>query len=145
MSIRNNYFFETGGLEFEAGIVDVVQSFATREWGVGAVKFSTTRQDRFEGTDIFVLGVPIDVTLDFERKSKTRRLGGLSVDGINIDFGVRFGNRKANFNLPVLVIGAAAAVGITKANIWLVLDIIRDNITEILNVGMDEYFTATEA
>ena len=27
---------------------------------------------------------------------------------------------------------------------WLVLDIFKDNITEILNVGMDEYLYATE-
>jgi hypothetical protein len=143
--MKNNYFFEAGGYEFESGVVDVVQAFASREWGAGAVKFSTTRQDRYEGTDLFVLGVPIDVTMDFERKNKTRRLGGLSVDGITIDFGVRFGNHRVNFNVPVLVIGAASAVGITKSNMWLVLDIIKENITEILNVGMDEYFVATEA
>jgi len=143
--MRDNYFFEAGGYEFESGVVDVVHSFATHRWGVGSVKFSTSRQDRFEGTDLFVLGVPIDVTLAFERKSRTRRLGAMSVEGLTIDFGVRFGNRKADFEMPVLVIGAATAIGITKANMRLVLDIIRDNITEILNVGMDEYFHATDA
>ena len=144
-AMKTSYFFDASGYEFESGVVDVVQSFATREWGAGAVKFSTARQDRHEGTDLFVLGVPIDVTLAFERKNNTRRLGDLSVEGIIIEFGVRFGNHRVDFNMPVLVIGAVSAVSITKANLWLVLDIIRENITEILNFGMDEYFIATEA
>ena len=145
MGIKNNYFFEAGGQEFESGVVDIVSSYAKREWGIGAVKFSTVRQDRYEGTDVFVLGVPIDVTLAFERKNKTRRLGTLMLDGVSIDFGVRFGNQKANFNMPVLVIGAGTAIGITKHNMWVALDTIKDNIQEILCKGMDEYFLATEA
>ena len=143
--MKTNYFFESGGYEFESGVVDLVQTFATRKWGSGTVKFSTTRQDRYEGTDIFVLGVPIDFTMNFERKNKTRRLGCLLIDGLTIDFGVRFGNRRANFKVPVLVIGAASAAGITKSNMWLALDIIKENILDILNIGMDEYFVATEA
>ena len=145
MIIQNNYFFEAGGHEFESGVVDVVSSYAKSEWGKSAVKFSTVQQDHHEGTDLFVLGVPIDITLAFEKKNKTRKLGVLTMDGIEIDFGVRFGNHKANFKIPVLVIGASSAIGITKSNMWLVLEIIKDNVQRILNVGMDEYFLATEA
>ena len=141
--MKTNYFFESGGYEFESGMADVVEAFATREWGSRAVKASTQSQDSYEGTDLFVLGVPIDITIDFDRKDKTRRLGGLSLDGVAIDFGIRYGNRKANFNLPVLVIGAASAVGITRSNMRLVLDIIKENIKKILNMGMDEYLLAT--
>jgi hypothetical protein len=144
MNIRNNYFFEAGGLEFESEIVDIVSSFAKREWGIGAVKFSTVLQDRYEGTDIFILGVPIDVTLAFSRKNKTRRLGELMLDGVTVDFGVRFGNHKANFKTPVLVIGAGTAIGITKNNMWVALETIKANVQEILNTGMDGYFLATE-
>lgn len=145
MSIRSNYFFESGGLEFESEMVDIVSAFAKREWGIGSVKFSTLYQDRYEGTDLFILGIPIDVTLAFEKKNKTRRLGELTLDGVTIDFGVRFGNHKANFKMPVLVIGAGTAVGITKSNLWVALDTIKTNVQEILNKGMDEYFLATEA
>ena len=145
MRLQNNYFFEAGGHEFESGVVDVVSSFAKREWGLGAVKFSTVQQDRHEGTDLYVLGVPIDVTLAFEKKNRTRRLGALTLDGMTIDFGVRFGNHKVNFKTPVLVIGAESALGITKANMWIILEIIKDNVQKILNTGMDEYFLATEA
>jgi len=75
MSIRTNYFFETGGFDFESKVVDVVSTFAKREWGIGAVKFSTVQQDRYEGTDIFVLKVPIDVTLAFEKKEQNPQIG----------------------------------------------------------------------
>jgi hypothetical protein len=145
MSIKNQYFFEADGHEFESGVVDIVSSFAKREWGIGAVKFSTMQQDRYEGTDVFVLGVPIDITLDFEKKNKTRRLGALTLNGVTIDFGVRIGNGKAIFKMPVLVIGAETAVGITRSNMWVVLDTIKSHVQEILNKGMDEYFLATEA
>ena len=144
MSIRNQYFFEAGGHEFESGVVDIVSSFARREWGVGAVKTSTVQQDRYEGTDVFVLGVPIDITLAFEKKNKTRRLDALTLNGVTIDFGVRFGNAKVTFDMPVLVIGAETAVGITKSNMWAALDTFKVNVQEILNKGMDEYFLATE-
>lgn len=142
--MKNKFFFETGSREFEYGIVDVVSTFAEREWGTGAVKISTAHQDRYEGTDLYVLGVPIDVTLAFDRKNKTRKLGAINLDGITIDFGIRFGNRKANFKIPVLVIGAETSLGITLNNMWVVLDIIKSNIQEILNIGMDKYLLATE-
>jgi hypothetical protein len=141
---RGSYFFESGGYEFESEIVDIVSTFARNEWGKNAVKFSTERQDRFEGTDLFVLGIPIDVTLAFEIKNKTRRLGEWSLNGVTVDFGIRFGNGKAHFKTPVLVIGAETAVGITKSNMWATLDTIKSNIHKILNAGMDEYLLATE-
>jgi hypothetical protein len=145
MSVKNQYFFEAGGHEFESGVVDIVSSFATRQWGNSAVKFSTAQQDRYEGTDVFVLGVPIDVTLAFEKKNKTRKLGAMSLNGVTIDFGIRFGNGKAKFQMPVLVIGAETAVGISKSNMWATLDTFKSHVHEILNKGMDEYFLATEA
>lgn len=145
MSIRTSYFFESGGFDFESQVVEVVSAFAKREWGAGAVKFSTVQQDRFEGTDLYVLKVPIDITLTFDKKNRTRRLGSLTLDGVTIDFGVRFGNNKATFRTPVLVIGAESAIGITKANMWVVLDAIKNNVQKILDTGMDSYFLATEA
>jgi hypothetical protein len=144
MVAKNRYFFDAGGHEFESGVVDIVSSFAKHEWGIGAVKFSTVQQDRHEGTDLFVLGIPIDITLAFEQKDKTRKLGALSFNGVTIDFGVRFGNRKAKFKIPVLVIGAETALGISMSNMWVALDTIKFNIHKILNVGMDKYLLATE-
>lgn len=67
------------------------------------------------------------------------------MDGVTIDFGVRFGNNKATFKTPVLVIGADSALGITRSNMWIALETIKDNIQKILNTGMDAYFFAIEA
>jgi hypothetical protein len=145
MFAKNQLFFEVGGYEFESGVVDIVSDFAKSEWGNKAIKFSTVQQDRYEGTDVFVLGVPIDVTLAFEKKNKTRKLGALSLNGVTIDFRLRFGNGKAKVQTPVPVIGAETAVGISKSNMWVALDTIKCHIREILNKGMDKYFVALES
>jgi len=89
--------------------------------------------------------VPIDFTLAFDKKNKTRRLGSMEFDGVTIDFGIRFGNGKSNFQTPVLVIGAETVLGITKNNMYIALDTIKSNIFTILNQGMDDYFLAAEA
>ena len=89
--------------------------------------------------------MPIDVTLAFDKKNKTRRLETLELDGVTIDLGIRFGNGKAQFKTPVLVIGAETALGITKSNMWITLEIIKSNILKILDLGMDKYFLAAEA
>ena len=140
MAMNKRYFFETSGFEFEAEMADYLTLFARREWGDSAVKFSTARQDRFEGTDIFVLGIPIDLTLNFSGKNKTKKLGALELEGVTIDLGVRFGNGKAKFETPVLVIGAETACGINKHNMWVTMEIIKSNISKVLNWGMDRYF-----
>ena len=67
--MNNSYFFEAGDHEFESEVVDVVSTFAKREWGASSVQFSTANQDRYEGTDLFVLGIPTDITLAFEKRT----------------------------------------------------------------------------
>jgi len=116
MSISKSYFFETSGYDFESQMADFITLFARDKWGNSAVKFSTEYQDRYEGTDIFLLGIPVDITLDFANKNKTKRLDTLVLDGVTIDLGARFGNGKADFETPVLVVGADTALGITKHN-----------------------------
>jgi hypothetical protein len=145
MNISEHFYFEAGGFEFETELVDYFTMYAKREWGNGAVKFSTERQDRHEGTDLFVLGIPIDFTLAFATKNKIYKLDVMELDGVTIEFGIRFGNGKAVFKTPVLVIGAEAAIGITKSNMWVTLDIIKSNIPKILDKGMDDYLLAIEA
>ena len=145
MNISERFYFEAGGFEFETELVDYFTMYAKREWGNSAVRFSTERQDRYEGTDLFVLGIPIDFTLAFAAKNKTRKLDTMKLDGVTIAFGIRFGNGKAAFKTPVLVIGAETAIGITKSNMWVTLDIIKSNIPKILDKGMDDYLLATEA
>ena len=141
--IRNGYFFESAGHEFEDELIGTISSFSKKTWGPKAVRFSTLDQDRFEGTDLYVLDVPVDVTLHFEGKNRTKALQTQIIDGVTVSWGVRFGNGKATFKTPVLVIGAETAVGISKSNMWIALEIIKANIANILDKGMDLYFDAT--
>ena len=145
MNIRNLYFYERSGHEFETEFADIAARFARTQWGKGSIKFSTIKQDRFEGTDLFVLGVPIDITLAYEKKTSMRQIGSLMLEGLSIEFGIRFGNGKSRFKTPVLVIGAESALGITKGNMWIALETIKAHIQQILDTGMDSYFEATEA
>jgi len=144
MGMNGRYFFESNSYEFEADMVDVITTFAKREWGVKSVKFSTRKQDLFEGTDLFVVGIPIDVTMNFAQKNNTQKLGEMDVDGISIDFGVRIGNGNVDFKTPVLVLGVESAAGIGRSNLWVVIETVKSNIKEILNKGMDKYLYATE-
>jgi len=145
MSISEKYYFESSGYEFESEMADFITSFARKEWGDAAVKFSTELQDRHEGADIFLLGIPVDITLNFARKNKTKWLETLVLEGANINLGIRYGNGKVKFENPVLVIGAETALGITMQNMWVTLDIIKSNILRILDLGMDRYFQVVEA
>ncbi|MCL2841619.1 MAG: hypothetical protein FWE05_12705 [Defluviitaleaceae bacterium] len=145
MYTSTHYFFESAGLEFESLMVDVITKMSKREWGAKSITFSTTKQDRFEGTDIFVLGVPMDITLAFSKKNRMKKLGSMVFDGVTVEFGLRFGNAKANFKTPVLVIGVETAIGITKSNMYVVLDTIKENVLNIINDAMDAYLVATEA
>ena len=140
-----NYFYDAAGHKFESDVVDVVIQVAKKEWGVKSIAFSTVQQDRFEGTDLFVLGVPIDITLAFAKKNRMRKLGYVSFDGVTVEYGIRFGNAKAAFKTPVLVIGAETAIGITKANMYVAMDTIKNKVKDILDTGMDYYFNAVEA
>jgi len=143
--MNNSYFFEAGGHEFESEVVDVVSAYARRAWGESSVQFSTANQDRYEGTDLFVLGIPADITLAFAKKNRMHNLGHLTLGGVTVDFGLRLGNGKAEFETPVLVIGAKRADGITKCNMWVVLDTIKTYVCEILDAGMGRYYDAIDA
>jgi len=134
-------FANTGG-ELEESFVDIVCVFAKSEWGNDTVKLCTVRQDRFEGTDLYVLGVPIDITMAYSRKNKMKELSYRVYEGVTIDFGLRIGNGKVTFETPVLVIGIETALGICKHNLGVVMETIKTHISDILNVGMDEYFQA---
>lgn len=142
--MRDKYSFESGGNEFEADMVDVISHYAQKEWGNSSITVSTMNQDRYEGTDVFVLGVPVDVTINYQNKRHTRKLTEMLFDGITVEFGLRTGNGRKTFKTPVLVVGVEAAAGITFGNMWAVIDSVKGKIGDILDTGMDEYFAATE-
>ena len=145
MGYKNDVLVFSTGIEFEDAVTQIVERYSLKSWGIGAFKFSTLKQDKFEGTDFTVLGVPMDITLNYEAKkrmipvSRTLTYGNLSVQ-----FGVKTGNVRKRFETPVLVLGFSSLWNVTKDNMWLIIDEIKNNLQEILEVGMDEYFAVTE-
>jgi len=140
------YFFEKSslGIEFETDMVEVISSFAKKTWGTSSVKFTTTKQDRYEGTDLFVLGIPVDITTAYKTKKRMKHLKKIVRNGMVFELGLRYGNEYCTFKTPVLVIGVKTEYcEITKANSWCVLGDIKANIEEVLNIGMDKYLWAT--
>ena len=139
------YSSATMSKRFEDDILEAVSSFARRMWGPAAVKLSTERQDKHEGTDISVLGVPIDVTLNYGMKDKMRQVDEIRLDWLTVRLGIRFGNKYADFRTPVLVIGVESLAEIYMGNLWLAIDALKERIGDILEAGFDRYFVATEA
>ena len=136
--------FQSKGIKFEEGFADVLMTYSKKTWGKSAAKFATTQEDRYQGTDLFVLETPIDVTLNFWHKRRTKRIGTLSFDGLKINFGLRFGNAFKTFPIPVLVIGVDCAVDMEDTNLWATLENLKTQAKNILDFGFDSYFAATE-
>ena len=133
------YSWELPGLEFESDLVELISNVSKKEWGVSAFLQSTRQQDIKEGTDCVVLGVPIDVTLNFDKKNKMWDSAQIFDLGLcRIRFGVRYGNDKRSFAVPTLVIGIESY---SSVKTWLVniLDEVKKYIKEILENGIDLY------
>lgn len=63
---------------------------------------ATEEEDLHQGTDFFVSGVPIDVTLD-ENKNYTKFIKKYMLEGITINVMIRYRNAFSRFDKPVLV------------------------------------------
>ena len=144
--MNDRYYFQTSGMDLEAEFQDVAITFARKEWGVGAARVSTLIEDRFAGTDMFVLDVPVDVTVHFDGKNHTTHLANITIDSwLSVSFGIRTGNGRTRFETPVLVIGVDAPGGVCSSNMGIVTDTLKRNIGSLLNRGMDEYFDYADA
>jgi hypothetical protein len=139
------YFFDSLGFTFEAAVVEYLYKSAVKAWGKRAVTYSTAREDKEEGVDFYVLKIPVDVTLNYAGKRRTKNLPCiLEHEGITVRFGVRFGNACHTFKTPVLVIGVEHVFNITRFNFMDVLDSLSCKIKEMLEIGMDAYLDFTD-
>lgn len=132
------------GQEFEDVIMEKIGVFSIETWGKGSFKSTVnTLLDKNAGTDGILMGVPIDVTLDYISKRQTKKLSNIEFDFGSVTFGIRYGNGKVKFETPVLVIGFD--VIIPKQYLVNTVDMIANSFEEILETGMDLYLEATEA
>lgn len=67
------------------------------------IKKSTKKQDEEEGTDLFVTGIPVDLTIN-QDKNYTQWMDSMQASYSTIDFGIRAGNGKVNFKNGVVVV-----------------------------------------
>lgn len=63
---------------------------------------STNEEDLYLGTDCFIGGVPIDITMNPD-KNRCKFIKKYMLEGITVNVLKRFGNGRQTFNRPVLV------------------------------------------
>ncbi|MDL2248617.1 hypothetical protein LJB89_02860 [Tyzzerella sp. OttesenSCG-928-J15] len=132
------------GLEFEDTIIDKFYNVCIKEWGTNSFKISTVKQDLYAGTDFFVLGVPVDVTLNITDKNHTTiSKTTIDIGFAKINFAVRYGNGRVKFDTPVLVIGFDTLMDKTGIRqLASFLDPMQ--VVELIQAGMDCYFETVE-
>lgn len=138
-------FGDSLGIEFEEIISEKIGSFSAKTWGNGSFTLSSMNADQYKGTDFTLLGIPVDVTLNFDGKKHMRHISTtLDTNICKVNFGIRYGNGRVQFDNPVLVIGFNFA-SITKNNVNCLVDICSSSLQNILETGMDLYLDAVEA
>lgn len=130
------------GQEFEEVLVEKVGTFSAKKWGKCFHSTINTEMDTKGGTDFVLLGIPVDVTLNFEGKNYMSKIGSLSFDTANIHFGVRYGNGHCKFETPVLVVGFN--MNIPRQYLERTIDTLNGKMQEILERGMDLYLDAID-
>jgi hypothetical protein len=130
------------GEEFEDTIVEKIGSFSIKTWKGGFKSTINTLLDTQAGTDFILLGVPMDVTLDYASKRQTKMISRIEFDFGGVTFGIRYGNGRVKFDTPVLVLGFD--VVLPKQYLVQAVDEISHNFSDILETGMDLYFENVE-
>ena len=130
------------GKEFESRFDDALLEYARSH--NSDLKFCMdTDQDYFEGTDFTMDGIRSDVTVDFFMKDNTECLDSrwLAWAGVRVNYGVRRGNRKTAFAVPVLVIGFDFVDSSPRAVDYF-FEQLGSHMSEIINDGADLYLNA---
>lgn len=131
------------GKYFEADLLRECQEMYVQNNIMCAVN---TKADICEGTDMFWNKIRIDITANFSGKNHIIRLA--ATYNINIPFlgeiviryGIRTGNNRSMFQVPVLVVGFDLAGNLLKAYHDAVVNTIRDNWKDIMDQAEDLYW-----
>ena len=133
------------GKKFEKNMTAIVRKKYT-ERGLGnqiQVMIGTT-VDFKKGTDLFIENVPVDLTTDFSGKDYTEMIKVPSnmqfrICGIEIKFGIRYGNACGRFQTPVLVIGIDATPFEIEKVYKSFMMAFQWKANEIINAGLTSY------
>lgn len=140
--------FVPKGRLLEKSLTDSLYDYADQSGEAGNEKVfrpSTEDEDLYEGTDMFIYGIPVDITSYIEGKDRTHLFDPVVIideqKGYYVQFGVRRGNSKEDFKIPVAVIGLSTYSG--QMSRWEIGDIterFQENIEEVITTLEDEYF-----
>jgi len=141
------------GHVLEAKLVNTCAEFYKSQSKNGLVetsvfRYATQEEDKFFGTDAFFYGLPVDFTCNFSGKNHMEDLQvSVELPKIGkIKFGVRTGNGKIRFDMPVLVIGVETNDGyLAKSAIGRVTCAVRAQLQKIIDVGTNNYWEYCDA
>lgn len=138
----DKFYFESNGTLFERELGGVIGAICEHSWGTKSFKYSNSYEDQYRGTDFWALGVPVDVTLDITKSSHTT----IFKTEINFTFGtfifgLRTGNEYGTFEKPVLVIGVKYLLHLNIKNYIDIVCSMKPKLKEVLEAGMDEYWS----
>lgn len=149
MGISNNILTEiTTGTAFEGEFVSILSSYLKKNGNERYFrKTMGYDEDKFAGTDVICMGIPMDVTHHFAGKNHTIVYQQFNIDcGLfTLQFGIRTGNGCATFKKPVVVVGIDEESSMIAKYITNYMDAIRKNLDEIMDTVMDVYYDYCDA
>lgn len=136
------YSWDSIGNDLETELTERMAANQVDMWGHNTIKVSTYTQDRDEGTDVFVCGIPVDITLNTAKNHTFWFKNTIDLDYMSIMFGLRRRNGRSKFLLPVLVMCIVASV--SRDNYMDVVNMLIPELKAALDIGMDLYLDAVE-
>ena len=133
------------GKSFEENIVDILNDYAKKH-NSDLRRLLNSAMDREEGTDLIFNGIRIDLTTFITGKDHVQvlyeeELTWFKWTRVKVRYGVRFGNRVSDFQIPVLVIGFEFAT-MTRDIMNSFYEDVKKHIGDIVDLGSDLYLDA---
>lgn len=130
------------GKEFEDTISAAFYEYFRRRGAEKDCKQVTgTLSDYYGGTDLEIMGVPVDVTYYFKGKDHTVILPSeVETPVSTIKYGVRTGNGHVKFQQPVLVIGVDEEDSFIRMFLERLAECVKHMARKILETGFDAYW-----
>ncbi len=130
------------GFEFEDEVVSVFKKYSEK---MGTLRYfkevSGTDLDTKQGTDLFVDGIPVDITSNFSEKRKMITLEDeVDVNGTAIKFGIRLGNGHITFKTPVMVVGIDASASFLNSYMDIIISEFAAKVDQIMDIINQRFY-----
>lgn len=135
------------GAEFEDSLaISIEDHFVAAGDRKAVQRTGGTRLDWAYGTDLFIWGIPVDLTCAIAGKDHIEKLPlTTEVFGIKVEFAVRTANYHHRFRTPVLVIGFASTESFARAWMDRITEEFCVRIEEIMDMAQSQYWDWCDA